>query len=119
MKTVKIKGQVVVDLTDADLEFENVELLVDYLAMCRFKFKSEIFIVRLEMVLAAGQQLDVETCSVLRTKCRNYNCKLIVLGQFEQCNQELADYIYSCNNGKHLFMVNSIDEGLSLLKGVL
>lgn len=119
MKIQKIKGQIAVDLSAENIEFDNVEALVDYLGEYRFELKSEIFIINSQMITSSQKPLTVELCTQLRTKCRNYNCIVIVVGDYSTVDTELADYIYSCNNGKHLFLVNSVDEGIVLLKGVI
>ncbi|MDR2650405.1 MAG: DUF4180 domain-containing protein [Clostridiales bacterium] len=48
----------------------------------------------------------------------NYRCRLAIIGDFsEYTSKPLHDYIYECNNGKHLNFVADEDEAIRKLGG--
>lgn len=116
MKSLKINGQVVVDIRGMELFFENVDMLVDFLWMCRFKFKSNSFIIDKKMVGDYFFVGDLELAKEMRQKCRKFESVLMIVGDFDKTNKELDEFIYTCNNGKHLFLVDSYQQGYQLLK---
>lgn len=121
MKTFKIKRQLVVDMTGVDLYFENVDMLIEFLIMCRFKFKSEIFIMDKSILSDEFFVVANKIGSELRAKCHDYNAKIVIVGEYQtnMTDDDFNNFRYSCNNGKHLFLVSSKDEGIELLKGVM
>lgn len=121
MKTFNLKGQTIVDMSGVNLYFENVDMLIEFFAICRFKYKSEIFIIDKQILADEFFNMGSGYCVALRAKCHDYNAKLVIVGDYyiPSQDEEFSNFKYSCNNGKHLFLVSSKEEGISLLKGVM
>lgn len=121
MRTFKLKGQLVLDMTGVDLYFENVDMIVEFLIMCRFKFKTENFVCDKAILIDKFFQSDSGFGPALRAKCHDYNIKIVIIGDYYEDihDEEFNNFKYSCNNGKHLFFVSSREEGETLLRGVM
>ncbi|WOO86458.1 DUF4180 domain-containing protein [Mollicutes bacterium LVI A0039] len=120
MKKFRLKGSKVVDLTENKIKFANLELLIEYLMSYRFEQKSEIFIIDQQILpnetFAKGSDMKAE----LLQMCINYNAILIIVGDFNVgADAELNDFVYACNNGKRMFLVEDQQQGLELLRGIL
>jgi hypothetical protein len=47
----------------------------------------------------------------------NYGCRLAIIGDFSHyTSKSLKDYIYECNNGKHLYFAENTDDAIEKLK---
>lgn len=120
MKKFKVKGNLVVDIREYVDSCSDLTELVEYLEHFRFKYKSEIIVITKELVPNHLFEDIDNTGSKLLERCRNYNLKLVIVGDFESdLSTELEDFIYKCNNGKNMYLVNTLDEGIKLLEGIL
>lgn len=121
MKIFKLKGQSILDMTGVDLYFENVDMVVEFLIMCRFKFKTENFVFDKSILADQFFQSHSGFGPQLRAKCHDYNIKIIIIGDYFEVADDLefSNFKYSCNNGKHLFFVTTREEGEMLLRGVM
>lgn len=119
MKILKINKQQVVDIRGENLFFENVDMLIDFLWMARYKCKTNIFIMDKSMLADYFFVGDLELAIELRNKCRHYGSKLMVVGEFDNSNKSLDEFIYSCNNGKYLFLVDSFEQGAEIMSDVI
>ncbi len=121
MKTFKVKGQLVLDMTEVNLYFENVDMVVEFLIMCRFKFKTENFMLEQKILAPEFFTSTSGYCQMLRQKCHDYNIKIVIVDveDHDPSDEEFNNFKYSCNNGKHLFLVESQAEGKALLEGVM
>lgn len=117
MNKFNVKHYDVIDVRDEQLGFTTIEQLVEYLGTFHFKYHADIFVINQQMLSPTEFEYNEASTRLLLERCRNYNVKLIIIGDFTNSNME--DLIYSCNNGKDLFLVANLEEGLMLLNGVL
>ncbi len=119
MEILKVNKTKVVDLRDEDTKFASITSLIDYLGITSIKGNSDVFIIDSKSLSKPNIGSDTEYMEQLLTKCKDYNLRLVVVDLDMELNQCAEDYIYSLNNGKHLFLVSNLESGISLLKGVV
>ncbi len=119
MKILKVNKTKVVDLRDEDTKFASVTSLIDYLGITSIKGNSDVFIIDSKALAVDKIETNTEYLEQLLTKCKNYNLRLVVIARDMELDQRVEDYLYSLNNGKHLFLVRDLDSGIDLLKGVV
>ncbi len=117
MNKLNVKHYEIIDLRDDQLTFRSIDQLVDCLGTLHFQYHVDIFIINRDMLLPTEFEYNESNTRLLLERCRNYNLKLVIIGDFT--NNNIDDLIYACNNGKDLFLVENLEMGLMLVNEVL
>jgi hypothetical protein len=116
MNTRVISGVAVIDsdtpiITDAQSALDlmatvSYEHNVAKIAICKAAVSEDFF------------KLSTGFAGEVVQKFVNYGCRLAIIGDFSgYASKPLRDYIYECNNGKHLNFVADEDDAVRRLGG--
>ncbi|MGF9699379.1 DUF4180 domain-containing protein [Paenibacillus sp. MABNR03] len=99
-----------------DMVINNVQDALDLMASVNYSNEAYKLIIDKSNIVEAFFDLKTKLAGDILQKYVNYQVKLAIIGDFDGYNSKsLKDFIYECNNGKHVFFVKTKEEALQIL----
>ena len=115
IKIIKIKGKNIADMTNENIEFNNVQDAIDLLGNCSFNGAQSVIISK-ECITPEFFDLKTGLAGDILQKFSNYQFKLAVVGDFNNIqSKSLNDFIYESNKIGRINFVETIDEAINSL----
>ncbi len=113
------KGQSKVAIIDKDeISIENIQDALDLMGNAQYNDCSKVLIYK-EVLEEKFFDLKTRFAGEILQKFMNYNMKIAIVGDFSLYKSKSSkDFIYECNNGKHIFFKDTLEEGLKCLHEV-
>jgi hypothetical protein len=103
---------------DKNIKIKDVQDVLDLMATARYYSDGDAIIICKESLSEEFFNLKTRFAGEVLQKFVNYNMKIAVVGDFSQyTSKSLQDFIYECNNGRHIFFKKSIEEAVGALAG--
>lgn len=117
-KLIELENTKIIDCTNEEVKFENLTQTFDYIADQSYQFDVTTLMFNEEQLEDDFFNLSNRKCGELFQKCKNYNIKLVITGDYAKYNSNaLLDFVYECNNGNDFILASSIEEAISLAQG--
>lgn len=108
---------VIVDSVDKCIK--NVEDALDIMGSISYNYECNKLVIREENIVEEFFDLKTRLAGEILQKYTNYGVKLAISGDFSKYDSKsLKDFIYECNNGKQIFFVEDIENGLDRLYSI-
>ncbi|NLT12101.1 MAG: DUF4180 domain-containing protein [Clostridiaceae bacterium] len=115
MRIVEQNG-VIITITDPTDRIDSIEDALDFMASAMFRYDSGAIVFHSDCLHRDFFDLKTRFAGEVLQKFSNYNIRLAIVGDFRRYpGQALKDFIYECNQGQHIFWVDSIEDALNRL----
>ncbi|MFS0872619.1 DUF4180 domain-containing protein [Paenibacillus xylanilyticus] len=102
-----------------DMIINNVQDALDLMASVNYSNEAYKLIIDKSNIVEAFFDLKTKLAGDILQKYVNYQVKLAIIGDFDGYDSKsLKDFIYECNNGKHVFFLKTKEEALQILHGL-
>ncbi len=102
------------NLTDKDILIKNESDMLDCIASYGYEFNTNNFILTKEQFTDEFFDLKTKVLGNCLQKCKNYNVRLAIVGNFEAISSKsLRDFIYESNKGNDFYFVSTTNEALN------
>jgi hypothetical protein len=114
---VKIIGDIAVIYSEERLITDSQDAL-DLTATVYYEHNVTKMVINKEAISEDFFKLSTGLAGEVVQKFVNYRFRVAIVGDFSKyTSKPLRDYMYECNNGKHLFFVSSEEEAIQKLEG--
>ncbi|MGD0033824.1 DUF4180 domain-containing protein [Paenibacillus illinoisensis] len=102
-----------------DIVISEVQDALDLMASINYLNEAYKLIIDKSNITEEFFDLKTKLAGEILQKYVNYQVKLAIIGDFDgYSSKSLKDFIYECNNGKHVFFVKTKEEALYILHGL-
>lgn len=102
-----------------DIVISEVQDALDLMASVNYLNEAYKLIIDKSNITEEFFDLKTKLAGEILQKYVNYQVKLAIVGDFDgYSSKSLKDFIYECNNGKHVFFVKTKEEALHTLHGL-
>lgn len=102
-----------------DIFISKVQDALDLMASVNYLNEAYKMIIDKSNITEEFFDLKTKLAGEILQKYVNYQVKLAIVGDFDgYSSKSLKDFIYECNNGKHVFFVKTEEEALHILHGL-
>lgn len=102
-----------------DIVISEVQDALDLMASVNYLNEAYKLIIDKSNITEEFFDLKTRLAGEILQKYVNYQVKLAIIGDFDgYSSKSLKDFIYECNNGKHVFFVKTKEEALRILHGL-
>jgi len=102
-----------------DIVISEVQDALDLMASINYLNEAYKLIIDKSNITEEFFDLKTKLAGEILQKYVNYQVKLAIIGDFDGYHSKsLKDFIYECNNGKHVFFVKTKEEALHILHGL-
>ena len=118
--TIDQQGNSKVAIIESDgIVINNAQDALDLMASVRYSDDADKLIIDKSNITEEFFELKTKLAGEILQKYVNYHVKLAIVGDFEGHNSKsLRDFIYECNNGKHVFFMKNKEEALQKLHNI-
>jgi len=103
-------------IESSELLIRDIQDALDLIASVSYNYECNKMIIFQTNLPEEFFELRTKLAGEILQKFVNYHVKLAIVGKFDIYNSKsLKDFIYECNNGKHVFFLADKEEALHAL----
>ncbi|MGI6154029.1 MAG: DUF4180 domain-containing protein [Christensenellaceae bacterium] len=116
LRTVNQNGHTIAIVHANETIITDVPSALDFLASVRYEADTDRIALNKEALSEDFFELRTKLAGEVLQKFVNYYAKLAIHGDFSiYTSKALKDFIYECNNGRHIFFTATQDEAIEKL----
>ena len=115
---IKIINESNIDIAvvSGDIMINDVQSAIDFIATIRYTTPCDTIIVNKEALGKEFFNLKSGLAGEVLQKFINYRMSIFIVGDFSIYNsQSLRDFIFECNNNKHIYFSKTYDEAINII----
>ena len=115
IKTIN-ESNIDIAIISGDIVINDVQSAIDFIATIRYTTLCDTIIVNKEALGIEFFNLKSGLAGEVLQKFANYKMSIFIVGDFSiYSSQSLHDFIYECNNSKHIYFAKTYEEAINII----
>ncbi len=113
INSITKNGTIIASIESQEILIQDVQTALDLMMTAKYESDCIGIVISKENVTEEFFQLSSGIAGEVLQKFVNYQTKLAICGDYSQyTSKALADFIYECNKGNHIYFVSGIEEAI-------
>ncbi len=112
--TTTIKNGIIIAIIESeDIIIKDAQTALDLMMTTKYETDCEFIVINKDAISDDFFQLSTGIAGEILQKFVNYHIQFAICGNFSHyTSKALSDFMYECNNGKHIYFVANVNEAL-------